>query len=63
MIFILNHGHRNWGYKFMAEAAVSCEVHAYHLTHWGQVTHIYVSKLTTTGSVNGLLPGLRQAII
>ena len=33
------------------------------ITHWGQVTHICVSKLTTIGSDNGLSPGRRQAII
>ena len=33
------------------------------LTHWGQVTHICVSKLTIIGSDNGLSPGRRQAII
>ena len=33
------------------------------LTHWGRVTHICVSKLTTIGSNNGLSPGRRQAII
>ena len=33
------------------------------LTHWGQVTHICVSKLTIIGSHNGLLPDRRQAII
>ena len=33
------------------------------LTHWGQVTHICVSKLTIIGSDNGLLPGQYQAII
>ena len=33
------------------------------LTHWGQVTHICVVKLTIIGSDNGLLPGRRQAII
>ena len=32
-------------------------------THWGQVTHICVSKLTITGSDNGLWLGRRQAII
>ena len=32
-------------------------------THWGRVTHICVSKLTTIGSDNGLSPGRRQAII
>ena len=33
------------------------------LTHWGRVTHIYVSKLITIGSDNGLSPEWRQAII
>ena len=33
------------------------------LTHWGQVTHICVSKLTVIGSDNGLSPCRRQAII
>ena len=33
------------------------------LTHWGQVTHICVSKLATSASDNGLSPGRRQAII
>ena len=33
------------------------------LTHWGQVTHICVSKLTIIGSNNGLSPGRHQAII
>ena len=34
-----------------------------HLTHWGQVTHICVSKLTVIGSDNGVSPGRHQAII
>ena len=33
------------------------------LNHWGRVTHICVSKLTTIGSDNGLLPGRHQATI
>ena len=33
------------------------------LTHWGRVTHICISELTTIGSDNGLSPGRRQAII
>ena len=33
------------------------------LTHWGRVTHIFVSKLSIIGSDNGLSPGRRQAII
>ena len=32
-------------------------------THWGRVTHICVSKLTSVGSDNGLSPGRRQAIL
>ena len=31
--------------------------------HWGRMTHLCVSRLTITGSDNGLLPGQRQAII
>ena len=33
------------------------------LTHWGQVTHICISKVTIIRSDNDLLPGRRQAII
>ena len=33
------------------------------LTHWGRVTHKFVSNLTTIVSDNGLSPGRRQAII
>ena len=33
------------------------------LTHWGRVTHMCVSRLTTIGSYNGLSPDRRQAII
>ena len=33
------------------------------LTHWGRVTHLCASKLTSIGSDNGLSPGRRQAII
>ena len=36
---------------------------AWPLTHWGQVTHICISKLTIIGSNNGLSPGWHQAII
>ena len=32
-------------------------------THWDQVTHTCVSKLSILGSDNGLSPGRRQAII
>ena len=34
-----------------------------HLTHWGRMTHICVSKLAIIGSDNGLSPDRRQAII
>ena len=41
-----------------------CPIHwSQVLTHWGQVTHICVSDLTSIGSDNGLSPGRRQAII
>ena len=33
------------------------------LTHWGRVTHIFISELTIIGSDNGLPPEWRQAII
>ena len=33
------------------------------ITHWGRVMHICGSKLTITGSNNGLSPGRRQAIV
>ena len=33
------------------------------LTHWGRVTHMYVSKLTSIGSNSGLSSGRRQTII
>ena len=33
------------------------------LTHWGRVTHIWVSKLSIIGSAKGLSPDRRQAII
>ena len=33
------------------------------LTHWGRVTHIYISKVTNIGSDSGLSPGMCQAII
>ena len=35
----------------------------YLLTHWGRVTHLYVSKLSIIASDNGLSPGRHQAII
>ena len=34
-----------------------------HLTHWGRVTQICVSKFTIIGSDKGLSPGRHQAII
>ena len=33
------------------------------LTHWGQATHICLSKLTIMGSYNGLSPGRHQATV
>ena len=37
--------------------------HTHVLTYWGRVTHICVSRLTIIGSVNGLSPDWRWAII
>ena len=39
------------------------KIYQHCLTHWGRVTHICVSDLTSIGSDNGLLPGRHQAII
>ena len=39
------------------------EIHSTLLTHWGQVTHICVSKLIIIGSDNGLSPDRHRAII
>ena len=48
----------------MAQAVKIIPVYPIHsLTHWGQVTHICVSDLTSIGSDNGLSHGRRQAII
>ena len=45
-------------------ASICCQTTNCHcLTHWGQVTHICVSKLTIIASDNGLSPDRRQAII
>ena len=46
-------------------ASVSWWVHCmgYCLTHWGRVTHICVSDLTSICSDNSLSPARRQAII
>ena len=40
---------------------IFCVMHC--LTHWGQVTHICIGKLTIIGSDNGSLPSRHQAII
>ena len=34
-----------------------------HLSHWGRMTHVCISKLTINGSDNGLSPSWHQAII
>ena len=48
---------------FYVPLTVKDRTHGPALTHWGRVTHICVSKLTTIGSDNGVSPGQRQAII
>ena len=44
------------------KSTITCDGADAVLTHWGRVTHICVSNLTTIGSVNGLSPGRHQAI-
>ena len=39
------------------------KIYQHCLTHWGRVTHICVSDLTSIGSDNGLMPGRHQVII
>ena len=53
--------YKTWNHNFPN----LCSVYATQilLSHWGQVMHICVSKLTVTGSDNGLLPGQHQVII
>ena len=46
-----------WGLKHTTNSDILV------LTHWGQVKHICISKLTITGSGNGLSPEWHQAII
>ena len=43
----------------------NCQVNiqGWHLSHWCWMTHLCISKLTITGSGNGLSPGQRQVII
>ena len=52
-------------YSYLDKYSYSCELLRLlrHLTHWGRVTHICVSKLAIIGSDNGLSPGRRPAII
>ena len=49
-------------YLCISSAIYMCNWTVFLLTHWGQVMHICVSKLTIIGSDNGLSPGRRQAI-
>ena len=48
--------------KMKQQISYGYVVHAL-LTHWGQVTHICVGKITIIGSDTGLSPERRQAII
>ena len=50
------------GLKFLWNTFLMIAINQ-NLTHWGQVTHICVGKLTIIGSDNGLSPGRHQAII
>ena len=66
VIFVLYHS-RHWDLinKLKKAHSIYCMATAVlcMLTHWGRETHICVSKLTITGTENGLSPGRRQAII
>ena len=52
-----------WSTSSRYPLQVTKAMSSYPLTNWGQVTHIYDGYLTIIGSVNGLSPGRRQAII
>ena len=49
--------------SWLVQVMVCLKPIKHQLPHWGRVTHICVSRLTITGSDNGLSPGRRQAII
>ena len=52
-------------FQWNSPAAITLSLHRslLHLTHWGWVTHICISKLSIIGSDNGVSPGRLQAII
>ena len=52
----------NFGAEFHSGQLSLCRHRLFDLTHWGRMTHICVSNLTTIGSVNDLSPSRRQAI-
>ena len=54
----------SWSWKCSSWSSLPMSIRfSVHSTHWGRVTHICVSKLTTIGSDNGLSPERRQANI
>ena len=64
MIIYIGKEDIQWNWKLMLFFNGSCHlIPKFSLTHQGQVTHMCISKLTISGSNNGLLPGRRQAII
>ena len=68
MIFFFFHVQLTISYHWLkqridTEQAAGNFMEKSHLTYWGRVTHICVSKLAIIGSDNGLSPGRRQAII
>ena len=65
IITIKTYVHGSWlNPYFSVNIWMMVSVHdSWTLTHWGRVTHICVSDLTSIGSDNGLSPGRRQAII
>ena len=55
--------HFLWIQKRLYHEVAYFRRHLSTLTHWGQMTHICISKLSIIDSDNGLSPGRRQAII
>ena len=53
----------SWHFKVGRSAQKSYQITYQILTHWGRMTHIFISNLTIVGSDNGLVPTRYQAII
>ena len=56
-------GHTEFTPYFLTGNSSRCKKLLDNINHWGWMTHICVSKLTSIGSDNGLSHGQRQSII